>query len=390
MPTLDREAWSVLRLSLTPGLGPVRVAAMIERFGSATAAFDASPAELKGIGRLGDAGARKVAEGLRRSEQLAFEEDALAQSLGVTIVPKGSQGYPTTLACLPDSPPVLYVRGEIRGDSDDRFGVAIVGSRECSAYGVEQAERFAGVLASSGLCVVSGGARGIDSASHRGALRAGGRTIAVLGCGLSMCYPPENAELFDRIARQGAVVSELPLRTAPSADNFPARNRIISGLALGVLVIEASVGSGALITAKVAAEDHAREVFVLPGRVDSPASAGSLELLKLGGGLLVTAPGDVISALESPARHRDSGTHADRFPARESSLFPDATPSPALPTSAEGSAILAALNEPLTMDELIRETRLSPSQVRSALTLLELQKRVARRGSRLERLSAPR
>jgi DNA processing protein len=307
------------------------------------------------------------------------------------------------LAEFEDSPPILYVRGTIEGSTRDRYPVAIVGSRHCTTYGMEQAERFGSVLAQAGLTIVSGGARGIDTAAHRGAVKSGGRTIAVLGCGLAHCYPPENKELFDRIVGStggvensggGAIVSELPLSTPPTAENFPARNRIISALSLGVIVIEAGVGSGALITARQATEEHGREVMALPGRIDSEASRGSNELLKSGGAAIVTEPGDVLSLLESPARHTFGGTHESRYVPHEAraTLFDaqaanDSTTAPAVQDSNEppsdATRILAALVEPRTFEELGRLTNLEPGALRTRLTMLEIERRVVREGTRL-------
>jgi DNA processing protein len=284
----DPRLRDLLRLTLTPGLGPVLIARLIEAFGSPDRALAASAADLERIRGIGPAKAQSFLRGMRDAAALVDEELALAQRLGVRLVDQQSPEYPTLLRTINDAPPLLYIRGQLQPESADRYPVAIVGSRNATAYGIEQAERFAGVLARSGLTIISGGARGIDTAAHRGALRSGGRTIAVLGCGLAECYPPENRELFDRIVAGqgdsgGAIISELPLRAPPESDNFPARNRLISGIALGVLVIEAGRKSGSLITARLALEDHNREVMAVPGRVDSPASQGTHELLKLCG-----------------------------------------------------------------------------------------------------------
>lgn len=390
----------LLRLTLTPGLGPVLIARLLEHFGSAEQALAASPRQLEAVRGIGPPSAAAFVQGFRDSDRLADEEMDLAERLGVRFISRADADYPALLAPLRDAPPLLSVRGRLDPGAD-RYPLAIVGSRRCSAYGIEQAERFAGVLAGAGLTIVSGGARGIDTAAHRGAARAGRRTVAVLGCGLAEFYPPENAPLFDRIVGEGtgAVVSELPLRTPPEAGNFPARNRIISGMSLGVLVIEAGVKSGALITAREAAESHGREVFALPGRVDSPPSAGALDLIKQGGALLVTDPGDIIQLLESPARHQWGGTHATRYAnARRDPLDPESHSVGLLPASLAGLAapddsmsatqrsILQALSsEPLTLDGLATATALSIACLRAELTALEIQRRILRQGSRFAR-----
>lgn len=387
---------SLLRLTMTPGLGPRRIANLIEAFGSATAALAANPAELERVPRIGKVTAAKIARGLRESLPLAEAEIDRAAARGASIVGLTDPAYPALLRQIPDPPAVLYVLGELKPESDDRYPAAIVGSRSCTSYGIEQAERFGSVLGGAGLTIVSGGARGIDSAAHRGALKASGRTIAVLGCGLNHCYPPENQRLFDQIAGgRGAVVSELPMDTPPTSENFPGRNRIISGLSLGVVVIEAARGSGALITAQGAVEDQGREVFAVPGRVDSPASEGTLRLLRSGGAAIAIGPGDVLNALETPARHHFHDTHEARY--ADPTASPDAhlwegdpaeAPNGTAPAGADlQSRVLAALDQPRTPDELIVHLGVGAGEVRTAVTMLEIRGTVRRRGNRLERAS---
>lgn len=364
----------MLALILTPGLGPVLTSRLLEQAGDAERALGSSPAQLRCIRGIGETKARRIAPLLRDALARADRELELGASLGVRFVPISDPAYPRLLSQTRDAPPVLYVLGSLEPDDLDRYPVAIVGSRRCTTYGIEQAERFAGVLARSGLTIVSGGARGIDTAAHRGAMRADGRTIAVLGCGLANRYPPDNAELFDRIAEgRGAIVSELPLATQPDAKNFPARNRLISGLSLGTIVIEAGRGSGALLTARLALEDHGREVMGVPGRVDSPASEGTLDLIRQGEAALVTSGRDVLEILEQPARHLWAGTHEARYA------------DPVIGENADGKAILAALERPMSADELVEATGLEPGVVRAAVTMLEIQGRAVRRGGLLER-----
>lgn len=443
----DDAVFDLLRLTLTPGLGPVLIGRALKAFGErAAAVLEASAAGLMRVEGIGKERARTIVAGFAASAGKAEEELRRASDLGVRLIPITSDAYPPLLKQIADAPPILYVRGEIDAGVD-RYPVGIVGSRACTHYGLEQTTRFAGALARGGLTIVSGGARGIDTAAHQAAITAG-RTIAVLGCGLGECYPPDNRGLFDRIVAEGrgAIVSELPIRTPPSAENFPARNRIISGLSLGVLVIEAGRRSGALITARVAAEDHGREVFALPSRVDSSAAEGSLDLLKMGGALMVTHPDDVLRALESPARHVHGGSHAARFPARaaggdeglfaasasegegegegdgagvgerdgdrggamsaddgeaESTQVTTANGAPtadAAPTAARGpsvrdaalnaaqAAIVAALDEPRTLDQLVAAANLPAAAIRAELTVLEIRRRIKRHGTRFVRV----
>lgn len=379
----------LLRLTFTQGLGPVLISRLIHRTGSAEAALALSPSQLQTIDGIGPAKAALISLSMAASAEPAQAELELAHRLGVQIIAIGDSRYPPLLAEVPSPPPLLYVKGTLDHAGLDRFPAAIVGSRDCTHYGLEQARRFAGSLASAGVTIVSGGARGIDSAAHIGALNTGGRTLAVLGCGLASIYPPDNRELFDRIVASGALVSELPLTTAPAPENFPARNRIISGLSLGVLVVEAGLKSGALITAQVATEDHGREVLAVPGRVDSPASRGTLDLLRSGAAAMALDPADVIAALESPAHHLTAGTHAQRFTPRQpsESLFAEPAasahaPPARLAASPRQIAILASLDEVATIEQLSAKTGLAVSELRSDLTLLEIQGRVRRSGSR--------
>jgi DNA processing protein len=378
---IDPHTFSMLRLCLTPGLGPVRITRAIECLGSPDAILKASIPTLRRVPGIGPKVAAAITGNRAETMDRAHQEFEAAERIGARFLARGSPDYPPLLAEMDDSPAVFSIRGRLDPDELDRFPVGMVGSRSCTLYGIEQAERFAGALARAGLTVVSGGARGIDTASHRGALDAGGRTIVVQGCGLAHAYPPDNAAMFERIVAEdrGAILSELPIDTAPKAENFPARNRIISALSLGVLVIEAGRKSGALITARLAAEDHGREVMALPGRVDSDASRGTLELIRDGGAAPVIEPADVVHTLENAARHHFEGTHTARFvdplkPAEpEVSFVPNLNPTQ--------KRIIELLTEPKSADDLATALGIELSVLRSELTMLELQRRIRRSGS---------
>jgi DNA processing protein len=390
------RARALLQLVLLPGLGSVRASRLLDAFGgSADRVLGASHAAWCAVPGIGRVTSEKARGGIGSIGGEVEAECALMEKGGVRAVALGDPGYPPLLSELPDAPRLLFIRGELGQASQDAtrdaYPVAIVGSRRCTQYGLEQAERFGGVLGRSGLTVVSGGARGIDTAAHRGSLRSGGRTIVVLGCGLGRAYPPENGALFDRIVGEGsgAIVSELPMRTEPRGEHFPARNRIISGLSLGVVVIEAGRKSGALITAAVAAEEHGREVMVLPGRVDSEAVAGSLDLLKRGGGALVTEPGDVLAHLEAPARFAYEGVHAARYADPAVVGRADARDDEAIGSDEPGeeAALMEAIGGAsgaaggVTFDGLCLALSWPASRIRTVLTLLELSGRVRRIGS---------
>ncbi len=424
----DQELHWLLALTSIPDIGPIRAARLVAAFGSAFAAMHAAQAQLASVRGISHAFAAAIIKARVAAVEDAKAELDRARSMSLRLIMRGDPEYPELLRPLPDAPPLLYVRGQFDPAGRDRFALAIVGSRACSHYGMEQAGRFSSVLASSGITIVSGGARGIDTAAHRSALRAGGRTVVVQACGLSNTYPPENEKFFDEIIAEGrgVIISELPLKTEPKAENFPARNRIVSGMSLGVLVIEADLRSGSLITARLAAEEHGREVMALPGRVDSPTSRGCLELIKSGGAALVTEPADVIALIESPARHQHGGTHADRYAlAEQQPLLPLGAPSDSPParidapkrakrvnatsasetrsetttehTRAEQAGdqharaiddpILHALSEPLTLDALMTQTGMDVGALRASLTMLEIQGRVRRDGPRFEKTS---
>ena len=282
-----------LRLQMTADIGPIRLRNLVAHFGSLDAVLSASMAELERVERVGP----HVAESIFKSrhDEDVDREIEHATACGVRIVCMEDGDYPQPLLNIPDPPICLYIRGRL--EPADCVAVAIVGTRRCSHYGREQAVRFGELLGRAGFTVVSGLARGVDGHAHRGALRAEGRTIAVLGNGLTSVYPSEHETLADDIARSGAVVSELPLDAAPEAKNFPGRNRILAGLSLGVVVIEAGKQSGALITARLASE-YNREVFAVPGRVDQPQyTHGVHSLVRDGQAQLVTCLEDILDEL---------------------------------------------------------------------------------------------
>jgi len=285
------EHWA---LAMAKGVGPVEGRRLLDALGDAAAVMRASADELAAV--IGASRASRVHEALRAVDVQA-ELRAMEQAQICGVLP-GDADWPALLETIPAAPLALWVRGQF--NESDRFAVAVVGSRACTGYGLEQAERFAGWLAEQGFTVVSGGARGIDAAAHRAALRHQGRTIAVLAGGLGIPYPPEHAPLFDEIVQAGGCVcSEFPTRFPSEAGLFPRRNRIISGLSLGTLLVEARRNSGALITGRLAAEEHGREVMAVPGRADSPASAGCHRAIREGWASLVSCVAEVSEQLHA-------------------------------------------------------------------------------------------
>lgn len=292
---MNAELRGMLALHLVPGLGPRLTTALLKHFGSAAVVLSASAAQLRQVPHIGAKISEDLRQGMNRADVEAEIERMAKFQVGVLAL--GTPEYPGPLAEVPDPPHLLYVRGAWQ--PRDAKAVGIVGSRHCTAYGRRMAERLAADLARAGFTIISGLARGIDGAAHRGALQAGGRTIAVLAGGLSKIYPPEHAELAEEVHASGALFTEATMAQQPLPDMFPARNRLISGLSRAVVVVEAAERSGALITARHAGE-QGREVFAIPGPVDSAASAGTLQLIRQGV-RLVRGAEDVLEDLEGIA-----------------------------------------------------------------------------------------
>lgn len=326
-PDNDREvlearrfAW--LTLSLTAGLGPVTLRRAADAAFGVLGAVRMSHAMWSEVEGVGSVRASQIVRDLPRAAREARQVLAGCHELGITVLTPDDAAFPALCRDLPDSPCVLYVRGTL--EPRDVNSLAIVGSRQCSHYGRDQASRLASLLAGAGMTVVSGGARGVDSAAHEGALRvANGRTLVVLGCGVDVTYPPENDGLFRRVldSGRGALLSHYPPGTPPHSRHFPERNRLISALSRGVLVVEADLRSGSLITARLAADDHNRPVFAVPGRVDNPLSAGPHELLRQGA-TLVAGLDDILQSL-SPlpdSAYRPHRPSPDPIPATDKLL----------------------------------------------------------------------
>ena len=360
----DIEKW--LAVIRADGVGPKAFARLLKHFGSLDRVLTASVSELAKVKRIGYKTAERIAASIGKFD--VAKELALADKSGVWIVHAADKRYPPALKAIYDPPPVLYVKGTL--ERSDSLAVAIVGSRRCSTYGAEQASRFAHMLASAGFTIVSGMARGIDTAAHRGALTAGGRTIAVQGCGLSNVFPPENDKLFAHIAQSGACISELPLQYEPLSENFPGRNRIIAGLCMAVLVVEASGRSGALITAR-AAMDNNREVMAIPGKVDSPISIGTHRLIK-DGARLVDCVEDVMETLGRVGEGlKDHVSQA----AKEAQAKVDLPlfDMSRLNLSDDERAVVEALDgEPKHIEEIIARTNLAAGAVNATVISLRL------------------
>lgn len=362
--SVDIEKW--LRLIRAEGVGPVTFARLLKLFGSIDRVLGASVSELTKTEGIGNKTAERIVA--TRDKFDPVKELEFAQKLGVWLLTSQDNRYPGALKQIYDPPPVLYVKGTfLRADN---LAISIVGSRQCSIYGQEQSSRFAHFLSSSGFTICSGMARGIDTAAHQGALAAGGRTIAVQGCGLSHIFPPENKKLFELISESGACISELPLDFEPLATNFPARNRIIAGLSLGTIVIEAALRSGALLTAN-AAIDYNREVMAVPGKIDSPLSQGAHQLIKQGAKLIESVE-DVMEALgyygEQLKEHVKTATKKANE-AIEKPLFDIEQ----LNLNNDEKVILNCLDkEPTHIEQIIAKTSLAAGSVNAGLISLRL------------------
>lgn len=344
----DRFYW--LALNSLPGFGPVLIKALLNRFGAPKRIFEASARELARVDGIGERLAGVIKETDVRGK--VNRELQLIEEFNVSIVTIRDQLYPNNLRQIYDSPPLLYVRGNLQ--PRDNLAISMVGSRLATHYGRTITESIAGDLARHGVTMVSGMARGIDSAAHRGALSVGGRTIAVLGCGVDIVYPRENRHLFEEIMVHGAVISEFPMSTPPEGMNFPRRNRIISGLSLGVVIVQASSRSGSLITARLALEQN-RDVFAVPGNIGMDGSQGTNRLIKQGAKLVESAE-DILEEVLPRFRHQESASKD-----RDLSLGDE-----------EERVFCLLEDEPVHIDFIIAQTRMSASRVFSILLELEL------------------
>jgi len=354
----SREA--LVALNLIEHVGPIRARLLLEHFGEAPKILTASKTRLLAVRNIGEETATAIAN-WEKGIDLAGELKRISD-FGCRIVIQSDEAYPPLLREIYDPPLVLYVKGELT--AKDKNAVAMVGSRQTTHYGIETARKLAYQLAYVEVTVVSGGARGIDTAAHQGALAARGRTIAVLGTGINLITPPENAELFQRIAASGALITQFPFNRPADKQSFPIRNRIVAGMTLGTVVVEADMHSGALITSNFATE-YGRQVFAVPGRVDSPRSKGCHDLIKKGAKLCEGAE-DILSEFEY------------LFPSSNKPPSPgDTGVLPALTLSANEQKVLDSMDgEELAIDEVIRKSGLPSSAVSVALLSLEMKRLV--------------
>ncbi|MEO1998029.1 MAG: DNA-processing protein DprA [Planctomycetaceae bacterium] len=369
---------AALQLNLVPGLGPRTTAVLLDQLGSPAAIFDCQPETLLRVPGVGPKLVRSIRA--HRDFSTARREFARCQAANVDLVLSSEPGYPTRLSEVVDPPHLLFCRGHI--EAADQWSVAVVGARQCTTYGRRQAESLAAGLAEHGWTIVSGLARGIDAAAHRAALAAGGRTLAVLASGVVHIYPPEHRALADAVTAQGGLVSEMSSLQKPAAGLFPQRNRIISGLSLAVIIVEAGERSGSLHTARHALE-QGRDVFAVPGRVDSWTSAGCHALIR-DGVVLVRGIDDVLESLSPAAILTPS--------------HPSSTARPPGPPTEPAAVDLSPLEHellsrippcPTSIDQIVRVSGWDTAQVLSMLTQLEIRQLIQRLpGSAVRRSSA--
>lgn len=358
---LNSDTLAALALSLVPGIGPKLQTALVQTFGSPGEVLQQSCESLMAVPGIG----AKVANGLRHPEllQQACEELEQCHRYQISVLSRTHPEFPRRLLEICDPPAILYRRG--RMTPQDELSIAVVGSRRCTTYGCRQAERLAAALARAGFTIVSGLARGIDAAAHRGALNAGGRTLAVLATGVRQIYPPEHADLALDVIGRGALLSEMPLDQKPRPGLFPQRNRIISGLCLGVIVVEATRRSGALYTARHGLE-QGREVFAVPGQVDSLASDGCHELIR-DGVTLVRNVDDILAELGPLSVPAATAPQVTIHNPRELTL-----------NALESEVLNCISTTPIHVDEILRELKMDPSRVLATLTVLEMRRFVRR------------
>jgi DNA processing protein len=344
-------------LKYVPGIGNLLYNRLIERFGSPEHVFDASTERLLEVEGITPRLISAIRQAVMPDE--ACKDLDLAAQKGYHILCLTDPGYPSLLREIPDPPPLLYVAGTL--DPSENF-IAVVGSRNATAYGITTTRRLCGDLVGKGLGIVSGMARGIDTAAHEGALMGKGRTIAVLGSGLEQIYPAENRDLFQKITENGAVITEFPMNAQPEAHHFPQRNRVISGMSLGTLVVEATRNSGSLITARLAAEQN-REVFAIPGSIHSFKSTGTHILIKQGAKLVENVQ-DILEELN---------LEKSRTPSRKGSETGKKISHPLPSLSESETMVFSALSSyPIHSDELVRKLSLTSGKLMAILLQLEI------------------
>ena len=365
------EILDEILLSMIDGVGPRLSARLYERFGSVQAILDAPAAELETVEKIGPKISRQIASARKLYQPAELVE--LCQKSGIMILHRSDARYPRRLREIIDPPTILYVRGTI--EPQDALAIAVVGTRGMSYYGRKQTERIAGELARAGFTIVSGLAAGVDGAAHDSALLAGGRTLAVLGSGVLKIFPSQHEKLAERVIERGALISEFHPFADPLSGNFPQRNRIVSGLSLGVLVVESPRRSGSLITARLATEQN-REVFAVPGPVDVENSRGCHQLLRDGAKLVETADDilEELGPLPLPVPSHQKSPGEVRHPAE-------------MKLNEREKAVLALIETtPISVDLIIERSHLAPSQLLAVITVLEA-KRLIRRceGNRVAR-----